>query len=265
MEEKAVEKKGKGLSGNFLKWIAIITMLIDHATVCFLEEGYMLANNITLDEEVGFTAENMVPMILDLLLRCVGRVAFFIFCFLIVEGFLHTRNVWKYSLRLVIFALISEIPYNLMLKHSVFALSSQNVYWTLSLGLLALILIRKFEKNAWICFGITAALSVAAWLLHVDYSFTGVLLIVCLYEFREKKWAQFFFSAGVMCIASFTEICGLWAFLLFRKYNGTRGGKKRDENAAGVKLFLQKYAFYLVYPVHLFVFWLIRRFVMGIF
>ena len=110
--------KKKGISGSTLKIIAMITMLIDHigAAVCMrmmLAEGFGDLNGAA--EE---TIKAWVTVHADLystyyMFRMIGRIAFPIFCFLLVEGFKHTKDAKKYAIRLFAFALISEIPFDL--------------------------------------------------------------------------------------------------------------------------------------------------------
>ena len=83
-----------------LKLIAVIAMMLDH--MCY----------------------TVIPG--NMWMTWVGRIAFPIFAFLIVEGYFHTKNVKKYALRLLIFALISEVPFNLMVSGSVFFPFHQN-------------------------------------------------------------------------------------------------------------------------------------------
>ena len=77
----------------------------------------------------------------------IGRLAFPIFAFMTVEGYFHTRNLKKYVLRLFVFALISEIPFNLMLGSRIFYPIHQNVLWTFLLGI-AMIRWNEKAKNA---------------------------------------------------------------------------------------------------------------------
>ena len=111
-----------GLSGTALKLAACITMLIDHLGASCIEATYGVAYRTP-------------PQILQLdrVLRLIGRLAFPIFCFLLVEGFLHTHDVKKYIGRLFLFGLLSEVPFDMAFFKTPFHWGNQNVYWTLAL------------------------------------------------------------------------------------------------------------------------------------
>lgn len=127
-------------------------------------------------------------------LTCAGRVAFPIFAFLIVEGYFHTGNFKRYILRLFAFALLSEIPFNLMYSGVVFYPYQQNVLWTFILGLLGIELMEKARKKGKpILFVLVAAVVVLfgyaiGMLSMVDYYGTGVLTVFVFYFFRKRKW-----------------------------------------------------------------------------
>lgn len=132
-------------------------------------------------------------------LTCLGRLAFPIFAFLIVEGYTHTRDLKKYAQRLLFFALLSEIPINLMIGSRVFYPIHQNVLWTFLLGI-ALIRWNEKAKNAplWRRL-LRAASSVAVGLIlgtvtMVDYFGPGVVTVLVFYFFREKKWQNLIFQ-----------------------------------------------------------------------
>lgn len=143
------EKTGKKteLTGFQLKMLAIISMFIDHLGAVVVER---IAYG-TYDPDTGSTiqyssfygmkitddlAGSMVY--LDMIMRCIGRLAFPLFCFFIVEGFHYTHNRAKYALRLAIFAAISEVPFDLAFNNSFFDMSYNNVMLTLLIGLLAI-------------------------------------------------------------------------------------------------------------------------------
>ena len=127
-------------------------------------------------------------------LTCLGRLAYPIFAFMIVEGYFHTRNLRRYILRLFLFALISEIPFNLMYSASLFYPYHQNVIWTLlmGLGLIHLNELAKGKGKLWlrvltaIC--TTLVGSIAGLLCMVDYHGVGVATILVFYFLRGRKW-----------------------------------------------------------------------------
>lgn len=125
------------LSGSTLKWIAIITMLIDHIGAVILEKGAIGAYNQQLSTALSYEATFQLFQI-DHIIRQIGRVAFPIFCFLLVEGFYHTSNRKKYALRLTLFALLSEIPFDIALNGAILEFSYQNVMVTMLLGFLTM-------------------------------------------------------------------------------------------------------------------------------
>ena len=219
-----------GLSGTALKLAACITMLIDHIGASCIEATYGVAYR---------TPPQIVQ--LDLVLRLIGRLAFPIFCFLAVEGFLHTHDVKKYVRRLLLFGLLSEVPFDLAFFRTPFAPQHQNVYWTLALGVLAMAGLKHFEKEnglpGWqgiLCAGGCAALALAA---NTDYNAIGVLIICALYLTRANRKRQCLAGAALFLF----ELTAPLAFVLVWFYNGQRGACSP----------LQKKAFYWFYPVHL--------------
>ncbi len=222
------------MSGTALKWIAVISMLIDHTA------EVLMNHNAALTEPIW--AQTYV------LMRGIGRIAFPIYAFLLVEGFLHTRDVKKYLTRMFLFAVVSEIPFDLAVFHTPFYWGYQNVFFTLFLGLLALAGIR-WGTGLWkqalaliMCVG-------AAQLINCDYGAFGVFFIVLLYMTRYDKKTQTVLGA----LSLVWELPGILAFIPIRLYNGTRG---RCGN---------KYFFYAFYPAHLLILWMIGRFMLKLF
>ena len=222
------------MSGTALKWIAVISMLIDHTA------EVLMNHNAALTEPIWAQ--------IYVLMRGIGRIAFPIYAFLLVEGFLHTRDVKKYLTRMFLFAVVSEIPFDLAVFHTPFYWGYQNVFFTLFLGLLALAGIR-WGTGLWkralaliMCVG-------AAQLINCDYGAFGVFFIVLLYMTRYEKKTQTVLGA----LSLVWELPGILAFIPIRLYNGTRG---RCGN---------KYFFYAFYPAHLLILWMIGRFVLKLF
>ncbi len=147
------EKKMKPITGTGLKIIAIITMFIDHFGAILYEafmDQYVKATELLDSNSLEYAARQDSISIMALgyfILRMIGRMGFPIFVFLLIEGFEHTRNVKKYALNLLIFGIISELPFNLGFKGTLFAPQYQNVFFTLFLGLLSLITIRYLTEK----------------------------------------------------------------------------------------------------------------------
>ena len=206
-----------------LKVIAMIIMLIDHFAYVMLERGTGLGGNF---------------YILDRVMRSVGRIAFPIFCFTIVEGFQKTKDVRAYMKRLIIFALISEIPFDLAFRGVLIDRSYQNVFWTLAFGLMTLILYEHRWLPTWkrvlgflVCFFVPQ-------MIHTDYSVYGVLAIFAMYYFRNEPVKSCMAGYIVLLLQSTSEMWAFVGFLLILMYNGQKG--------KGNKFFC-----YWFYPVHL--------------
>ena len=229
-----IPEKAKVLSGSALKTIALVCMIIDHV-------AHYLKSYFSM---VLFTTSSG-PKTLYWLMRCVGRLAFPIYCFLLVEGFVHTRDRKKYGLRLLVFALISEIPWNLAHAHKLFY-SSQNVFFTLFLGFCGIWLFEYFrEDRAKQVFGLLALLAVSCF-LNADYGMAGYGFIIMIYALRNERLLQ---AVVGCCLLPSLWVGGL-AFIPINLYNGKRGFIK------GRAL---QYIYYAIYPVHLFILYLITK------
>lgn len=206
-----VHVQGKGLSGSALKVIALVSMTLDHIA-CYL-----------MDEGIVYDA-----------MRTVGRMAFPIFAFLLVEGYVHTHSVRKYALNLFVFALVSDIPW-WMLNHD----NTHNVFFTLLLGLVAIEGMKKIgNKPLLVCLLMVAVCGIAMW-LHVDYEYSGILLICTFYIFQSSSVMKCLLATIVMYQYGMIGLgVGLAVILC---YNGQRGFIKGQ---------YVKYLFYAYYPLH---------------
>ena len=242
-------------SNAVVKNIAYVTMFIDHFFVVvyrvFMQEHEMAGGEMASMEQIYSAG------------RAIGRISFILFAYLAVEGFLHTRSRKKYLLRLGAFALVSEIPFDLAFSGECFEWGSQNVFFTLFLGVLVLTVwewaMQKNHKAA-----ASAALLLccaAAYGLRTDYKFMGVLLIFALYWTRGRNLSEQMAAAGCVmlfgtwganCLKyagsysltylfqfSMGEMYGLFAFIPIALYNGERGRQ------------MPKAFCYSFYPVHL--------------
>lgn len=223
-----------GISAAVLKWIAVITMLIDHFAVAV----YMHMAGYNYD--------------IYYVLRKIGRVAFPIYCFLLVEGFYHTKNAAKYLRNCFLFAVISEIPFNMAIFGKVIYPKGQNVYFTLCIGLCTLMILDKLKARYETKFLLLKLIIIllaayAGEILEVDYHWKGVLFIIMFYYVRNmQEWIR---NVAGICAFAY-EITAPIAFIPIHFYNGKRGRQI-------------KYLFYAIYPVHLIIFGLFRFYLTG--
>ena len=237
-----------GLTSNMLRVIAIVLMLSDHIWATYMSFGNWMTY--------------------------VGRMAFPIFAFQIAEGFVHTSDFKKYALRLLGFAIITEIPFNLFYCSRWFNPYHQNVLFTLLLGLLAIYVLDNVKKNftaknvglslLWL-----ALISVAATLGFVDYGFLGMLTVVMFYIMRDFPFAWLGQLVGMVLINIVffeglvypLEILGKTVEIPYQGFAvfalipiWLYGGKKGRSNKA------MQYGFYAFYPVHMLILYLIKCF-----
>lgn len=240
------KKQAEGITGSTLKLIAMITMLIDHiaATLIYRTMNHeMLINGIvTIEQKDAYISEHIIMYGAYMVMRAIGRIAFPIFCFLLVEGFLYTRNKGKYALRLGIFALISEIPFDLAVRNTICSLEGQNVFFTLLLGLLAMICLERIKKKYGEKKGLFFLTMIffmgIAFFLKTDYAAGGVWVIIVMYLFHEDKMKRMGFGVFALLSCGMMECFAFVNLFFIDKYNGKRGSSL-------------KYIFYLFYPVHL--------------
>ena len=226
---KSRKEKIKILSGSWLKTIAMIAMLLDHFAVIFVNEND----------------------ILYWILRIIGRCSFVIFTILLIEGFNHTRNRLKYAIRLLVFAFLSEIPYNIAFSGNCFYTEQQNVFFTLFLGILTIWSIDRMKnkegkilKNILI---ILFCLLLSAF-TNIDYGILGILAIISAYIFRKKHYWRFIFG---IFINDSLILCS-HGFLIAELYNGKRG----FINKKWIQII-----YYAIYPMHLLLFGIIKYYI----
>jgi hypothetical protein len=215
--------------------IAVITMLIDHT-------AYVLFTHMPQTMQELYSGGPSLYR----LCRDIGRVAFPIYCFLLIEGFLHTHDRFKYGRNLLFFALLSEIPWNFMNGYSI-RCDRQNVFFTLFLGYLAFCCIEAFRERPWLQLILVLLLLFVSYHLNADYGWRGFVFLLIMYGFRYQKVEQ----AVTGSCWLYYEWKACFAFLSINMYNGERGFIKGK----------WKYAFYFFYPVHITVLVLIRYFV----
>lgn len=270
-------------SGSVLKICAVVTMLVDHIGAGILYP-FLLWQNAFFD----LTREQSI--LIYRVFRGIGRTAFPIYCFLLVEGFFYTGHRLRYLLRMCLFALLSEIPFDLALVsgnassnslHVPEALRSnfnvyimnQNVFWTLSIGLAVIWLIdasfrhaaRRTADQAHLRLPLNLAAALVSFLavlsgyygadiLSTDYGHTGVVLIVVFYLLYRIRPLALAAGYGYLTMMMPNEAVALPGVLMMLFYSGKRGFIRGDRAL--------QYFFYAFYPVHLMCIYVFRSFIL---
>lgn len=229
------------MSSFIIKLIAIITMICDHSSDAVI--GHLSFFNI------------------------IGRIAFPLFCFQLVIGYKHTTNIKKYLTRLIIFGIISQVPFSLFIYAFTGTFDTLNIFFTLFLGLIAILSLDKLP-NKWLAIIIDALIILLADFIKVDYGWFGVCLILCIFVFYKDKHYKketsskildvfrnnilFAIAFFILCFTKYcihftitssyivwAEILGTFFPIVFMLlYNGQKGPSF-------------KYFFYAFYPIHL--------------
>lgn len=224
------------LSGAGLKLIAIISMLADHVNKALIYP-YLESNH-------GFLA--FISDVFDI----IGRIAFPLFCFMLVEGYFKTRNRKKYLLNLLLFGVISEVPFDMFTTASFFNMNWNNVMFTLALVLVTVWIIdtlkekmQKRPKALWYLVSILIVLGmcIVSMSLSLDYEHHAILIGYFFYLFHDMPVFAIPFGYASM----FKEPWALLGFGLTLTYNGERGKQ-------------HKMLYYWFYPVHLLILGLLR-------
>ena len=215
------------LGRELLKWLAIVTMTLDH---------------------VGAVLYPEYP-----LFRYIGRLSFPLFAYLLILGLENTRNVRNYFLRLFLFAWISQIPF--YLAFGIKPWEHLNIFFTLSIGLVFVYLYSNDNH----LFFIPLLASIA---LPFDYGIYGILTIGSFYFLRRNKWVGMFsfllLNLFFLLFSPF-QFLALGALPLIFLHNDGRISFKRITIKAFYSL-CKKYFFYFYYPLHLFILYFLNRF-----
>lgn len=255
-----------GLDGFALKFVAMVSMLIDHVGYVVFEYAMFYQGGTAAFQELLAAPWGWLFRGGEVGLRMIGRIAFPLYCFLLVEGFWHTRSRGRYLGRLILFALISEIPFDLAVSNCLWNPGFQNVFFDLavSFGVLCGL---EWAKAMWLRRGvgelwqvyllqglIAAAGSGLAWLLRADYGAAGVVFAVAFYCERNDRGRQAAAAGTIGFLESIghTMGAGALAAVPIWLYNGRKGQSGN------------KYFFYWFYPVHLAALFLVRWLGLGV-
>lgn len=228
------------MSASALKWLALLTMAADHLGMMFFPEQTWI--------------------------RIVGRVSFPLFAFLLAQGFIHTRSRLRYGLRLALFALLSEVPYDLALYGSLVDWRRQSIMTELLLGFLALVFLERVRKRP-LCLLGALACGAAAVFVHASYGAYGICLVSAFYLLRKYPgamapvlialtWAFYGLTDYTLVLGgqafdllsrNYLQVHAIWGGLAIAFYNGKKGTR------------CPKWFFYCFYPLHLLLYWAIRE------
>lgn len=226
-------KKLQILNGAQLKYLAFISMLMDHVNNAIITP--------MLDGE-GFLLH------LSNIFSILGRIAFPVFVFFIVEGFFKTSNRKKYLGQLLIFGAISEVPFDMFTSKVYYNPNWNNMMFTLALSLITIWLIdflkeKLHNKIFWYALSIIIVVifSLLAMQLSLDYDYHAVVAAYIFYVFYNKP----ILGAGLGCLSIIKELYYFLGFSATIMYNGQRGKQYKWFN-------------YLFYPVHLLILGILR-------
>ena len=251
------------LSGNQIKMIAVVCMFIDHFWAVFYLTFSRLVNNPML--QAGLMTSEQVEILQGIynFFRGIGRIAFPLFCFAFAEGYAHTHSKGRYLLRLALFALISEVPFDIafmwhggpegwseeIARHWPMWWGHQNVFFTFLMAFSGLWLMEKasslvkWKPLAFLlqCGVAFAVCFLAEYKVRGDYDGFGVFFIFVAYFLRKNRIMQI--AGLILATVVFNPSCEplpfVIALVLMLLYNGQRGQRKL------------KYFFYWFYPVHI--------------
>ncbi len=249
---------GRQVTGHFLKWLAIVTMAIDHVGAGIVEYALQYGSVNNSDSLYNF----------DMVLRSIGRLAFPLFIFLLAEGFHYTHSRKSYLIRLGIFSLVSDIPFDLALclpdseirQGHLFSPANQNVFFTLFFGFLCMYLLDEVihyyaESKLGLCILLCAVICAggcaAGWFFSTDYDAAGVAAIIAAYFVRKTGSPVWEMLSIVLILGIFSspiEFIALADVALVSFYHGKEGKKG------------SRWFFYFFYPCHLMVIFCIRFF-----
>lgn len=234
-EKKRLDKI-KILSGAQLKYIAFLSMLIDHTNKALI---YPILNEGILQH---------ISNLFDI----IGRIAFPLFAFFVVEGFFKTRNRKKYLTNLLIFAVISEVPFDMFLTSTFFNMRANNVLFTLALSLITIwiidILKDKLENKPPILWYLVSVVVIIiscfiSMQFGLDYEHHSIIIVYLFYIFYNKPVV----GCALAYLSIITEVWSILGFGLVLTYNGERGKQNKIIN-------------YWFYPVHLLILGILRMY-----
>ena len=216
------------MSSFSLRALALISMILDHA-------------GLALFPDIG-------------LFRCIGRISFPIYCFLLVLGYKHTCDIAAYGRRLALLAILSEIPFDMLIFARSFNPMEQNVLFSLLLALIALYSTDLLQERPLHASLIGSVLCLCAMAANVSYGWLGIALCLCMRCCTGSLLRFALGTGGVLLLYSLTllfsgvtrswvltSLCSLFSLVPILAYNGKKGLRHPALT----------FVFYAAYPAHL--------------
>ena len=241
-EKQQMDKKGirgpwrtPNITADGLKIFAVIIMLIQNIGIVIIEKGVIGLDGYTqaqLSEAMAKDSKLMTVAGVGSVMQLIGGLAVPVFAFLLVEGFLKTSSYSRYLISIVVFAVISEIPYDLATSHKIVDWSSQNALVTMSICLLMLYFLSMFKERKGIMYSIARLMIVLCAVVWVTF-----------YLFYSKNALKTFLGmlVSLLYVTGPLSFYGIWCYTEERKN------------------ILPKYVYYIFYPLHLLILWLIVK------
>jgi len=186
--------------------------------------------------------------------RCIGRLSFPIYCFLLTQGFVHTRSIQGYGRRLLLTAILSEIPFDLLIFGCISSGMEQNVLFSLLFGLMALTAAKAYKEKPMTVWLIIITLSMGAMAARVSFGWLGIALCISAYYAGNCKHLLFLFFSFSLLVYSLSlqlsgvtqswvlvSFCSLFSLIPLLLYNGKRG----------LRAPMLSLLFYAAYPLHM--------------
>lgn len=223
------------MSSFMLRLIALMSMMIDHA-------------GLALFPDIG-------------LFRCIGRLSFPIYCFLIAKGYLHTRSIAGYGRRLLLLAILSEIPFDMLIFGRMVSPVEQNVLFSLLLGLMALYAADYLAAKPLYASAAVLGLCMCSMAVNASYGWLAIALCLCVRYAGESRAKMGIFMAGTLLLYTLSlllsgvamswvlvSLCSLLSPIPLMLYNGKRGARNP----------LMTFLFYAAYPLHIIALLIVR-------
>ncbi|HAP34011.1 MAG TPA: conjugal transfer protein TraX [Lachnospiraceae bacterium] len=233
-------KKNISLSGGMLKLFAVLMMTAYNFAVVIVKNGKLYGYVDEYYQMAIATEEGARWLQLYNFLIHFRHFSFPIFAFLLVEGFVHTSNFRNYFSRVLIAAIISEVPFDLCMYNETYNWSLQNPMFTLATALIVMHFMKKWHRSAlkkWIPVILG---SLIAYFANFQFGLWGVPGMALMYYFHKEKNLQMI--SGIIATAAgnvSTHFLPVLCFIPIWFYNGERGR------------FNPKWLYYIYYPLHL--------------